>query len=414
MKRILMASIALAGGLSPVLGLPTYEQFAYTTGSALYGNVNTNTGETWADWTPIAPGNSAYDASVQDNLNMSYSSLPTNFPGPSGTMANFDIFNASGDNGNAACLLFSQSILPPATGAQPIFISFFVQVPNTNGMNASMSSGGLVPASQTNLAGAAPTSFYGVRLENTGSARCGISACDSGTANNSFATSYFNGAAPNYTTYFIVFEYQFVAPSRDDIFSMWINPAASTFGGTPGTPTKTKTSATAETLTDWSGFFLLARSGNSPQSGINMSDLRIGTNWAYVTGGAQFISYAPASTNISTGQTLVLNSTAVAGGVPVNYSWQTNNGTNSGALITGGRFSVGPTGALTISNVQPGDAGTYTLQVGTPVTTENSVSARTAQNDVTVTQATPPSFTSENVSGIGSGQFQMNFHRFGR
>jgi hypothetical protein len=97
------------------------------------------------------------------------------------------------------------------------------------------------------------------------------------------------------------------------------------------------------------------------------------------------------------------------GGVTAIYAWQTNNGV-SGPLITGGRFSVGPTGALTISNVQPGDAGTYTLQVSTAITSENSVAAGTAQTVVTVTAPpTPPSFTSENAGAPGSGQFQMNF-----
>ena len=128
-----------------------------------------------------------------------------------------------------------------------------------------------------------------------------------------------------------------------------------------------------------------------------------------MTGGAQFTSYAPATTNIPVGQTLVLNSTAAAGGgVAATYTWMTNNGVNSGPLIVGGRYSVGPTGALTISNVQPGDAGTYTLQVSTPVTIENSVAASTAQTVVTVLSA-PPQFTSVNASGLGGGSFVLNF-----
>jgi hypothetical protein len=100
----------------------------------------------------------------------------------------------------------------------------------------------------------------------------------------------------------------------------------------------------------------------------------------------------------------VLNSTAVAGGVPVTYTWQNS----SGPLNPGSHFSVGPTGALTISDVQKSDADTYTLQVSTAITTENGVPSTTAQSVVTVTPS-PPFFTSENARGIGSGQFQMNF-----
>jgi hypothetical protein len=124
-----------------------------------------------------------------------------------------------------------------------------------------------------------------------------------------------------------------------------------------------------------------------------------------VTGGPQFTSYAPATTNVASGNTLVLNSTAVAGGVPVTYTWANS----SGPLTLGSHFSVNPnTGALTIANAQASDADTYTLQVSTPITVENSVSPGTAQTVVTVTPS-PPVFTAENASGIGSGQLQLNF-----
>lgn len=71
----------------------------------------------------------------------------------------------------------------------------------------------------------------------------------------------------------------------------------------------------------------------------------------------------------------------------------------------GGRFSLSPTGALTITGVQPGDADTYTLSVNTPITTENSVPASTAQTVLTVLSSTP-SFTSESwTGGVFTGHF---------
>jgi hypothetical protein len=91
----------------------------------------------------------------------------------------------------------------------------------------------------------------------------------------------------------------------------------------------------------------------------------------------------------------------VAGGVTPTYTW--NN--SSGPLTIGGRFSVGPTGALTISNVQPGDADTYTLQVSTPITTINGISPSTAQTVVTVLSPVPY-FNSESWSG---GVFNATF-----
>jgi hypothetical protein len=105
--------------------------------------------------------------------------------------------------------------------------------------------------------------------------------------------------------------------------------------------------------------------------------------------------------NVFVGHTLTLNSTAVAGGVTPTYTW--NN--SSGPLTIGGRFSVGPTGALTITGVQPGDADTYTLNVSTPITTVNGIPPSTAQTVVTVLSPVP-SFSSESwSSGVFTGHF---------
>jgi hypothetical protein len=74
-------------------------------------------------------------------------------------------------------------------------------------------------------------------------------------------------------------------------------------------------------------------------------------------------------------------------------------------LTIGGRFSVGPTGALTITDVQPGDADTYTLRISTPNTTINGIPPSTAQTVVTVLSPVP-CFNSGSWSG---GVFTATF-----
>lgn len=343
--------------------------------------------------------------------------------------------------GIGACLQFASPV--SSNSGSTVFVSFFVdvpdctgsygagqsldhgytagfinsaEVPTVSGVNQNVLPGYPSPGPAAGTPPADPAAYttfaplfakFNMRDNNTTSWKPGVGYIDS---NGNSA-----GAVNQKTIHFIVMSYEFNGGAGLDAIHVWVDPAATNFGAVtePGA-SATSTPAAGYNLPDVGGFFFLANTedgGATPNSGVIFNSLSIGTNWAYVTGGIQFTSYAPASTNINSGATLVLNSTALAGGgVTASYAWQTNNGVNSGPLIVGGRFSVGPTGALTISNVQPGDAGTYTLQVSTPITTENSVAPGTAQTVVTVTvPPTPPDFVSVNGSGLGNGQFLMNY-----
>jgi hypothetical protein len=343
--------------------------------------------------------------------------------------------------GVGACLQFANPV--PGTTGNKVFVSFFVDVPDCTGSYGNGQSGlhgytagfinsGELPTNSANqyaLPGFAPyTGYASVPLlekfqprAKSGSTAYWYPGVGDGVASGNYNSIGLTTAGPSKSIHFCVMSYEWNGGVGSDLERVWIDPVASTFGtnvepfATPPLTASTYVNHTCTVaLPDVGGFFFLANTqdgGGTPNSGVIFNSLSIGTNWAYVTGGAQFTSYAPATTNIASGQTLVLNSTAVAGGgVTPTYAWQTNNGVNSGPLIVGGRFAVGPTGALTISNVQSADAGTYTVQVSTAITTENSVAPITAQTVVTVTAPpTPPNFTAVSGSGLGSGQFQVSY-----
>jgi len=127
-------------------------------------------------------------------------------------------------------------------------------------------------------------------------------------------------------------------------------------------------------------------------------------NWAYVTGGSQFTSYAPAATNIARGQ-LSCSIPLRGGGVPVTYAWQTNNGVNSGPLITGAASASVPRRPDHREMCKPGDAGTYTLQVSTPLHRKR----RFAKHRANRRDGELASFFTRKMRAGLAAQFQMNF-----
>jgi hypothetical protein len=435
MKKALFLLGALALAAS-VHALPTYDAFStYGASGALLGGNTAPSGESWIAYTNETLANLVAGANVcitnyftthADTLS---APLPANFPGPfvseNDTSTN-SVWTPGylGANtplgGVGACLQLASPVANVA--GNKIFVSFFADVPAVVGGGDSYGQGqsegygwtaGFLPASQLPGPPGAnqnevPSVFEKFNARANAASNpmlwkpgVGFNDATSGAG----LASAGSGVSPA-TIHFIVLDYEFNGGTGTDVERIWLDPATANFGLATQPASSASTSPTAATsLATAGGFFFLAYCQNDaalPPFGIIYNSLRIGTNWAYVTGGPQFTSYAPATTNIASGNTLVLNSTAVAGGVPVTYTWANS----SGPLTLGGRFSVGPAGALTIANVQAGDADTYTLQVSTPITTENSVPPATAQTVVTVTPS-PPVFTSENA--IGSGQFQMNF-----
>ena len=95
------------------------------------------------------------------------------------------------------------------------------------------------------------------------------------------------------------------------------------------------------------------------------------------------ITAQPQSVTTVTGTTAIFSATAT-GSAPLSYQWQLN-GVN---LANGGRISGATTNTLTIANVQPADAGNYTLVVSNPAGAVTSVVA-------TLTVSGPPVLTAQ-------------------
>jgi hypothetical protein len=453
------SSYGTAGTWTQVEGPPIV---SYTTGAPWLGGNTAPSGESWILYTNAPPSDlySNYYSGVAftgyDKQNVAIvnyfgdgqpgandtpaPNLPTGFPGPfvSGLDTRTNSvwtpgWSQTGEitpplanylGGVGACLQFANPV--PSTIGNKVFVSFFVDIPDCTGSYGNGQSGlhgytaGFInaaelpslPSNQYALPGYVPGAGYAsVPLMEKFQPRAKASSTSywypgvgDGVASANYNSVGLTTAGPAKSIHFCVMAYEWNGGVNSDLERVWIDPIASTFAATtepfaspPLTASTFVTHTCSVALPDAGGFFFLANTqdgGATPNSGVFFNSLRIGTNWAYVTGGPQFTSVATATANVFAGHTLTLNSTAVAGGVTPTYTWYNS----AGPLTIGGRFSVGPTGALTITGAQPGDADTYTLHVSTPISIANGVANSTAQTVVTVLSPVPY-FNSESWSG---------------
>jgi hypothetical protein len=450
-------ALLLAFGLAmSTRALPTYDNFStYSTnsGANLLGGNTAPTGESWIIYTncPASEldGNNVWITNyfVSNRDPMSFT-LPANFPGPfvSGKDTSSNSvgvpFTSNGNSyGLGACLAFSSDIA--GTAGQTIYASFFFDVPVLNpttptnvtifnGNSSTYNSWFAGFVCNSNLPGpiahqlTGPLNFerFVLRAVNNNA----FNKLFWGTVGDGFdGESPFSGTGVNFlaqplpagaemtqaSIYFLVFSYEWGTNGTvgNDAERFWFNPVNTSFGaGTEPTPSYAKGTGFLPTnslpLTDAAGFFFVTGPGTDndgdrgvPSGGMVFNSLRIGTNWAYVTGGLQ--NTAAGSVTTGVGKTAVLNPPLASAGVPITAAaWA-----NSSGPCTGGRYSVNATtGALTITGVQASDADTYTVTATTPIASENGFAAVTAQNSVPVTV-----LTSENASAIGSSQFTLSF-----
>jgi hypothetical protein len=431
---------------------------SYTAGAPLLGGNTAPSGEGWIVYTN-APASALYITYYSgvaftgyDKQNVAIvnyfgdgqpgasdtmsASLPTGFPGP--FVAGLDTrtnsvwtpgWGQTGEvtpplqaylGGAGACLQFANPV-PGVTGNK-VFVSFFVDIPDCTGSygaGQSLSHGYTagfmnaaelpsLPGNQYALPGYTNTDAgfplvplmekFNMREVSASTWRPGVGYLDSNGNSVSAAVS-------QKTIHFIVMSYEFNGGATLDKVGVWSDPSYANFGVVTEPVFGVSTSPSAGyALPDVGGFFFLANTqdgGATPNSGVFFNSLRIGTTWSYVTGGPEFTNRAPANVYAFAGQTVTLNSAAVAGGVTPTYIW-TNS---SGPLTPGSHFSVGPAGALTITNVQASDADTYTLLVSTPITTVNGIPPSTAQSVLTVLPFVPY-FTAESwAGGVFTGHF---------
>lgn len=221
-------------------------------------------------------------------------------------------------------------------------------------------------------------------------------------------------------------EVVFIVGSYDRIggvtnLNMWINPDSSTLGSTtPPTPTLTCPVAYSGTAGDINtsgilGFVILCQTTTAPSGTID--DLRIGTNWSFVTGGDPAIITPPSNENVAAGNNATF--TVVARGTPtLAYQW-VKNGTT--ILSDGGNIAGSSTATLTVSNIGSGDLGTYAVYV------TNGIGSFVLSSSATLSFLTDPTITNQpqnfstnyggtatfQVGAGGTAPFSYRWHKNG-
>src|SRR6266576_6229179 len=157
--------------------------------------------------------------------------------------------------------------------------------------------------------------------------------------------------------------------------NLWINPSAASFGSsTPPAPTLTAlTGNTALNNNGARSFALLCQFDKAP-SGV-IDDLRVSTNWASVTGGADI--YAQPTNRTANAQTTATFTVGAFGGPPLNYQWQKDGAD----LPDGGKISGATTATLSISSVLQADAAGYSVVVSNTYSVITSSVATLSVND---------------------------------
>lgn len=299
--KLLLPVLANLGGTFSSRALPSHDPFANATsyGGTAYVNqaplshqINA-LHESWAQWN----GGSASFVVVCTNNGLSYAGFPSGFPATSSTNAVYlpgQSDHAGGLSGLSAALTFSQPIGRDSNNlaTNRIYASFLMSIPNLGNLTSGspIYFGGFA----TNIGDqsiAVPGSAMKIFLKGDSSTAGQSTNWSIGVGNNSGSGSavWDGGGHTSNDVVFVVVGYEFGINGGPDVASVWVNPDSSTFM-VPGPPFPTgSTNITAATnqLELAADFFLLARTGSTLWGGLLLSDLRVGTNWSYVTGGQE-------------------------------------------------------------------------------------------------------------------------------
>jgi hypothetical protein len=158
---------------------------------------------------------------------------------------------------------------------------------------------------------------------------------------------------------FIVGSYEIIGTVTN--CNLWINPPASSFGSnSPPAPNVTASAhsggSTALNPTSVAAFAINCQSPAGPVGIID--ELRVGTNWTFVTGGDPAILSVPANQTVPPGATAHF-SVAARGTATLSYRWYKDGN----PLSDIGNISGSGTTNLVVSSVGVGDIGAYAMYV---------------------------------------------------
>ncbi len=375
MKRIVVLCSLLLSCAS-LLALPSFDPFAdatasggssYANGAVLWGQTNA-AGEIWWGLNNTGTG----PAVVMTNINLTYPGLP-----------------ASSGNG---VLIKSSSAAGPSAGinigahaaatSNTLYYSCLIKLPDIGTLSTTFGAFCMAFNNTTRTANgsgaATPVDDHGIlfilktNTSPTPQYLLGVGKSTGGT----FTTRIFdfNTYLGTNDTVFVVVEYEIVGgptSGTDDICRLWINPSSSTFATTsyptPNATTATATATEPDAIT-LNSFMVMNRNSSLPTTMI-MDELRLGTTWAYVTGGSEFTLQPTSAQSPALGSTVNISAIAKSsdGTTPI-YKWK-RNGVNltDGSQAGGSTVAGSATTNLTITAVGGNDSGTYTCMASNTV-----------------------------------------------
>ena len=374
MKRILSALLFFAA-LNSSFAIPTYDPFAdaaggggtaYTVGLGLAPNNQFVTN----DWQLVNSGSANLQEPTIVATNLTYSGLPvstgnavSNSPPPTAT-------------GRSARLNMRATIAAGAPGAAAgiAYYSFLLQVTDLS----------MVPTYATNnfIAGFSD----GVVSQGTQLARCGGRLVTRQSGTGGYYVGIGKGTVLADYVYdtsveravgevvFVVVSYERSGGATN--VNLWVNPPGASFGATSApTANVTITSGSGAGDMNSSGIASFVLSCQQvPMPSCVIDEVRVATNWGFVTGGDPTFPVAitanPASRNVKAGDRVAF----VVGnsGTSPTYQWRLEGTNISGATDV----------AYAISSAQASDAGSYSVVVSNVL---NSLTSAPAA--LTVSQA---------------------------
>ena len=392
MKKLLASLILLSFATAAIAGIPAYDPFAdatasggssYAVGAAGWHQTNA-VGDLWFEID--STGTAANTISITNN------SLA--FPGlPASTGNSIVLRNVAGPG---LRMSIGTGIPTATSNGTKVYYSMSLAVSNVANLSATGDycfglNNGAAADQTTQPSDIRPRVYF---KKNGAGYQLGLSK------NGAVQTNYDATVHAIGETVFIVVSYEIVTTNlagitttTNDNCRLWINPSSATFGAATPPAENVSVLGVDANETTITTFIFENKAATTPNLMV-IDEFRLGTSWAFATGGVGIKTPPPASATVAFGNALSLTNKAT-GSSSLTYFWQF-----SGTNIAGATTSV-----LTVANMAAPLAGTYTAVVSTGV--GNPVTNTTA---VTVTG--DPHFVTQpgnqNVPTGGSASFSVS------
>jgi hypothetical protein len=313
---------------------------SYAVGSGLIGQTNAQ----GSAWYQAGPNSALASQPILQSSNLDLPGLAF----PAGNSVRF-----GGGGGMAARLqIFTNG---PGTTSGTIYYSFLMKLTNITGLSSS----GVFWAGFNNSAGSQPTvpTVLATRVYTraaSGGFNLGLSKASSTASDWQWDSTVHHLNE----TIFVVGSYTFNSSSTtDDVSSMWINPAASTFGlANPPAATLVASSGGDITSSIIASFLLMDRDSAEPAGGV-VDELRIATAWSSVTPPA---GPSPTLAIAQTGGNIILSWPTNATGFNL-YSSPTISTINAWTMVPSPVSIV--SGQYTVTNTLPAGTEYFCLRL---------------------------------------------------